>query len=111
MSLDDIRDASRARVHAEFALPAVARSLDGLSRADITARLHRDMRKPFGDLTGEGFSLMIESHNQVIVDTTEWVPQRLWILDFGRGRVVFIDNVVWPNGERYAKLIVSEYKE
>jgi len=108
MSLDDIRDEARARVHAEFALPAVARSLDGLSSIPISARLHRDMRKPFGDLSGEGFSLMIESHNQVIVDTVEWVPQYNWLIDFGRGRVVSVDNMEWPRGERYAKLIVSE---
>lgn len=110
MSLDDVRDAARAQVHAEFALPAVARSRDGLSSIPINARLHRDMRKPFGDLSGEGFSLMIESHNQIIVDTTEWVPVINWIVDFGRGRVVNIDAREWLNGDRYIKCIVSEVR-
>lgn len=110
MSLDDIRDASRAAVHAQFALPAVATSPDGVTTVpDLTIRLHRDIRKPFGDLDREGFALMIESHNQVIVDTTEWMPEWNWILDFGRGRVFQIVNVEMFNGERYLKCNVTEY--
>ncbi len=107
MSLDDIRDASRAAVHAEFALPAVARSRDGLSQTPINARLHRDLRKPFGDLDREGFAMVIQTHNEVIVDSTEWWPKKNWIIDFGRGRVVSIDNMLSSKDERYQKLAVS----
>lgn len=111
MSLDDIRDASRAAVHSQFALPAVATSPDGITTvAGLTIRLHRDIRKPFGDLDREGFALMIESHNQVIVDTEEWVPMWNWILDFGRGRVFVIVNVEQFNGERYVRCNVTEYE-
>lgn len=110
MGLDDIRDASRAAVHAQFALPAVAMSPDGLAQVPINARLHRDVKKPFGDLDREGFAMVIESHNEVIVDSVEWAPVRYWRIDFGRGRVVTIDNVSWPGGERYPKLYVSEFK-
>lgn len=111
MSLDDIRDASRAAVHANFALPAVATSHDGLTTVpDLTIRLHRDIRKPFGDLDREGFALLIESHNQVIVDTQQWVPVKNWILDFGRGRVFNIDNVVKVLGERYWVCNVTEHE-
>ena len=110
MSLDDIRDAARATVHSGFAIPAVARSHDGLvTIPGLDIRLHRDIRKPFGDLDREGFALMLESHNQVIVDTRQWVPKRNWILDFGRGRVFNIDNVEDVKGERYLRCNVSEY--
>lgn len=112
MSLDDIRDASRASIHSAFAIPAVARSRDGLSQVPLTARLHRELRKPFGDLDREGFSLAIESYNQVILDTQEpgvSVIGKNWILDFGRGRVVNMDNNITANGERYAKWLVSEH--
>lgn len=53
--------------------------------------------------------MMIESHNQVIVDTQEWRPLRNWILDFGRDRVFNIDEVVNVKGERYWVCNVSEY--
>lgn len=110
MSLDDIRDSARAQVHAEFALPAVALSDDGLQTVAINARLHRDIKKAFGDLESEGFALMVESHNEIIVDTREWVPRRMWTVDFGRGRVVFIDTVVTVHGDRYWKCMVSPEK-
>lgn len=111
MSLDDIRDASRAAVHAQFALPAVATSIDGLTTVPgLTIRLHRDIRKPFGDLDREGFALLMESHNRVIVDTQEWRPLRNYILDFGRGRVFCIGEVIAVPGERYWACTVSEYE-
>lgn len=110
MSLDDIRDASRAAVHAEFALPAVATSPDGAQSIAINARLHREIKKPFGDLDREGFALMIESYNQIIIDTVEWVPKKNWKIDFGRGRVVNIDNIDIVRGERYTKCQVSEVR-
>lgn len=111
MSLDEIRDASRAAVHSQFALPAVATSPDGLTTVPgLTIRLHRDIRKPFGDLDREGFALMIESHNQVIVDTEEWMPAWNWVLDFGRDRVFQIVNVEKLKGERYLRCTVTEYE-
>lgn len=109
MSLDAIRDQARATVHAGFALDAVARSHDGaLVVPDLRIRLHRDVKKPFGDLDREGFALLMESHNEIIVDTDQWVPKRHWHVDFGRGRVVNIDVVVAVAGERYWKCMVSE---
>lgn len=111
MSLDDIRDASRAAVHAQFSLPAVVRSPDGLQEIALEARLHRQIKKPFGDLDREGFALMIETYNQVIFDTQEWKPKRNWQVDFGRGRVFNIDNVEVWRGERYIRTNVSEVSE
>lgn len=111
MSLDDIRDAARAQVHEQFALPAVATSPDGVTTVPgLNIRLHRDIRKPFGDLDREGFALLIESHNEVIVDTVEWVPMHNWVLDFGRGRLFEIVNIIQVNGERYLKCNVTEYE-
>ena len=109
---DEIRDASREAVHDFFSLPAVARSPDG--GTEITAldiRLHRNLRKPFGDLDREGFALVMEMHNQVIVDRVEWLPLKNWVLDFGRGRVFNIENVDEESEERFIRCVVTEYEE
>lgn len=107
MGLDQIRDASREAIHKQFSLPAVARSHDGLVEVPINARLHNEIRKPFGDLDREGFAMVIQAYNMVIVDSQEWEPQRNWIIDFGRGRVVSVDNFDSPLGDRFKRLIVS----
>lgn len=101
MNLDDIRDASRAAVHAMFSLPAVVSSPDGVTQVPITARLHRDLRKPFGDLDREGFALVIEQYNQVIIDREEWEPQSGWKIDFGRGRVFRLADELGDRADRY----------
>ncbi len=107
MVLDAIRDQARATIHAAFALPAVVTSPNGLSSVPLTARLHRKTRKPFGDLGSDGFALVIESEDKVIFDVTEWVPQRNWRIDFGRGRVFRVVDPEIEAGERYvhAKLV------
>ena len=109
---DEIRDASREAVHSFFSLPAVARSPNGLTVVEgLNIRLHRNLRKPFGDLDREGFALVMEMHNQVIVDRTQWYPLKNWTLDFGRGRVFNIDNVDAESEERYVRCVVSEHEE
>lgn len=107
MGLDEIRDRARAQVHAQFALPAVVRSPDGLSQVSLRARLHRNVRKPIGDLDREGFALVIEQANGIIVDREEWEPVKHWVIDFGRDRVFTIDTIEGDKGERYVRMQVS----
>lgn len=71
------------------------------------ARLHRNVRKPIGDLDREGFALVIEEANGIIIDRAQWEPQRNWTIDFGRNRVFNIDNVNDDEGERYVRMHVS----
>lgn len=106
MSLDDIRDASRAAIHATFSLPAVVSSPDGVTQVPITARLHRDLRKPFGDLDREGFALVVEQYNQVIIDRQEWEPKSGWKIDFGRGRVFRLVDELGDRADRYINVEV-----
>lgn len=106
---DQLRDSTRGIVHDFFSLPAVARSPDGgTSFPNLNIRLHRDLRKPFGDLDREGFALVMETHNQVVVDREEWYPLKNWTLDFGRGRVFNIDNVDPQSEERFVRCVVTE---
>jgi hypothetical protein len=109
MSLDEIRDQARSLIHEAFTVPATVTSPDGLTVVpNISARLHRDLRKPFGDLDREGFAMVLEFTNQVIFDRTEWEPVKRWSVDFGRGRVFVIDNIISESSERYVKTEVSE---
>jgi ribulose bisphosphate carboxylase small subunit len=109
MALDEIRDQARASIHEAFTVPATVRSPDGLTEVtDIGARLHRDLRKPFGDLDREGFALVMEFTNQVIFDRQQWEPVKNWTVDFGRGRVFNIDNIISESSERYVRTEVSE---
>ena len=111
-AFDELRDRTRATVHDFFSLPAVARSPDGgTTLENINVRLHRNLRKPFGDLDREGFALVMEMHNQVIVDRTEWYPLKNWTLDFGRGRVFNIDNIDPESEERFVRCVVTEHEE
>lgn len=107
MGLDEIRDRARAQVHAHFAIPAVVRSRDGLSQVAVQARLHRNVRKPIGDLDREGFALVIEEANGIIIDRQEWEPVENWIIDFGRDRVFNLDTKNDDKGERYVRMQVS----
>lgn len=108
MGLDAIRDKSRQTIHGAFSLSASAISPDNLKRFDnLNIRLHRDLKKPFGDLDREGFALVIEYWNQVIIDRTEWEPQRNWVLDFGRGRVFRIKEIVSESEEKFVKCNVT----
>lgn len=110
MSLDDIRDKSRAAIHGKFALPAVVRSCKGGVEIPLTARLHIDLNNAFGDLDRQGFGKRQEFDNQVIFDTVQWMPQENWTVDFGRGRVYEIINIVDGTGHRYVRCEVSEAK-
>lgn len=109
MNLDDIRDASRASVHAQFAIPAVVTPVDeSLPQVPVTARLHRDLKKPFGDLDREGFAMVIEQHNQVVFDVREWQtthstwrPKRGDAIDFGRGRTFELGDTLSDRADPY----------
>lgn len=110
MSLDDIRDAARAVIHGEFALPATIRNADESSEimTEVPIRFHRDARRPFGDLDREGFALVIDTYNIVIIDRTNWpIPLRKYVLDFGRNRKVRLENELTEQHERYSKWEVS----
>ena len=109
MSLDAIRDAARARIHEQFSLPAIIRNSDESVEIDtnVPVRFHVDVKKPFGDLDREGFALVIESYNQVIIDTETWTPIKHYVLDFGRGRKVQLENQMNSKYERYAKWEVT----
>ena len=107
MGLDQIRDRARAQVHVQFSIPAVVRSPDGLVEVPVNARLHRNARKPIGDLDREGFALVIEQANGVIIDRQEWEPIKNWVIDFGRDRVFNLDTKDDDQGERYVRMQVS----
>lgn len=107
MGLEQIRDRARAQVHAQFSIPAVVRSPDGSAEVEVAARLHRNVRKPIGDLDREGFALVIEEANGIIIDREEWEPKKNWKIDFGRDRVFNIDTINDDEGERYVRMHVS----
>ena len=107
MGLDEIRDSSRAAIHEAFTVAAVVRSPDGLTAIPVGARLHRDLKKPLGDLDREGFALVMEFYNQVIFDTQQWVPKKNWVVDFDRGRVFQIVNIIPESGERFRRTEVT----
>lgn len=109
-NLDNIRDQSRASVHAQFALPAIIRDQTGEAIGTASVRLHRANSRPFGDLDREGFAFTIEDRIVVIFDSVEHMPARNQVVDFGRGRVFNIDAVTPNNGDRYVNCIVTESK-
>lgn len=105
MGLEEIRDKARADIHGHFAIPATV-TLPGTSNTvTVTARLHRNLRKPFGDLDREGFALVIEQYNQVIFDKFEWTPVDKAIIDFGRERVFRLSDTLSDRADdRYVKM-------
>jgi hypothetical protein len=104
MGLDEIRDASRALVHEQFSLPAVATSPDGsVEVPGLRVRMHRDLKKAFGDLDREGFAMVIEEYNQLIFDREEWEPVRGYVIDFGRERKFEMDHALDDKGQRYVR--------
>jgi len=107
MSLDEIRDRSRAAVHAQFTVPATVTSPDGLVEVTVGARLHRDLKKPFGDLEREGFALVLEQYNQVIFDREEWEPEIDWVVDFGRNRKFTLVDFLGDRADRYIGMEVT----
>ena len=108
-NLDEIRDASRAAVHAQFALPAVIADSEGSPIGAAAVRLHNTDRRAFGDLDREGFALSIEGKTLLVFDSLEWEPAYQQIVDFGRGRVYQIDHIVDEKQRvRYPRCIASE---
>jgi hypothetical protein len=114
MSIDDIRDQSRAAIHDEFAVLAVVRT-GSVEIRDVPVRLHLDLRKPFGDLDREGFAFTIEEGSQAIFDTQHPVrpctPKRGDVVDFGRGRVFRVEDTHTDTYERYQKVSLVPHKE
>ena len=67
-SLDDIRDQSRAAIHAKFALPAIISNSEGSAIGTAGVRLHRADSRAFGDLDREGFAFSVEGKNLLVFD-------------------------------------------
>ncbi len=108
-TLDDIRDRSRAAIHAKFALPAIISDSEGSAIGPAHVRLHQADSRAFGDLDREGFALTVEGKNLLVFDTSEWVPKYRQRVDFGRGRVYVIDHVMDEvTRTRYPRCIASE---
>lgn len=72
---------ARDVVHGTFRRPAVYTSPLNVT-TNCWVRLHTDL-KLFGDLDREGYARTYEEINQAIFDTTEIVPQRGGVVDFG----------------------------
>ena len=108
-NLDEIRDASRAAVHAQFALPAVIADSEGSPIGAAAVRLHNTDSRAFGDLDREGFAFSIEGKTLLVFDSLEWGPADNQIVDFGRGRVYQIDHVIDEKQRtRYPRCVASE---
>lgn len=108
-NLDDIRDQSRAAVHAKFALPAIVSDSGGSAIGTAHVRLHHADSRAFGDLDREGYAFSVEGKNLLVFDSLEWEPQYQQIVDFGRGRVYQIDHVIDEKQRvRYPRCVASE---
>lgn len=108
--LDEIRDSSRAAIHAKFALPAII-SIEGVAVGAAGVRLYNTESRSFGDLDREGYAFSLEGKNVLVFDVQEWVPDDTQDVDFGRGRVYHIDNVIDDlKRVRYARCVASEVK-
>ena len=109
--LDDIRDVSRSKVHAQFALSAIVTARDGSPVGNAQVRLHLADSRPFGDLDREGFGLMIEGKIQLVFDLEELEPQEGYVVDFGRGRVYQVEGVIdMKDRTRYVRCSAVEKK-
>lgn len=107
-NLDDIRDQSRAAIHAKFALPAIV-SREGIEIGNVHARLYNADSRAFGDLDREGYAFSLEGKNVIVFDTQEWTPAEQQVVDFGRGRIYVIDTVIDNlDRVRYPRCIASE---
>ena len=92
-NLDDIRDQSRAAIHAKFALPAVISDSGGSAIGTAHVRLHLADSRAFGDLDREGFAQVIEDVNRMIFLTAEAKPERKGVVEMDDGRQYVIDTV------------------
>lgn len=110
-NLDDIRDQSRAAIHAKFALPAVVLDSVGSAIGTASVRLHLADSRAFGDLDREGFAFSIEGKTLLIFDSEEWSPDAQQQVDLGRGRVYVVDHVIDDKQRtRYPRCIASEVR-
>lgn len=101
MSWEAIRAAARRTVHGTFARAATYTPPgDGATPVAARIRLHTKFLR-FGDLEGEGYSRVIDDVNEVMVDTGEFTPQRLGIIEFTNGRKYSIDSVIKEDGEQF----------
>ncbi len=108
-NLDDIRDQSRAAIHAKFALPATISASGGSAIGTAHVRLHLADSRAFGDLDREGFAFSVEGKTLLVFDAEEWGPAYQQIVDFGRGRVYQIDHVIdEKRRSRYPRCVASE---
>lgn len=108
-NLDTHRDASRAAVHAQFALPAIVYTLEGALVGNAKVRLHLADSRAFGDLDREGYAFAIEGKTLLVFDSEEFKPGDGLKVDFGRGRVYAIDHVIDKTDRtRYPRCIASE---
>ena len=111
-NLDEIRDQSRARVHAQFALPAIFSDSDGSVIGNGRVRLHNADSRAFGDLDREGFAFSLEGKTLLIFDSEEWPPGVGQVVDFGRGRVYRVDHVIDTKQRvRYPRCVATEVNE
>ena len=108
-NLDDVRDVSRAAIHAKFALPAIVSDLEGSTIGPAKVRLHQADSRAFGDLDREGYAFNIEGKNVLVFDQEDFEPQVAHVVDFGRGRVFTIEAIIDNKDRtRYPRCIAVE---
>lgn len=112
-----IRAKSREIVHNTFRHPAIYTAPDGVTVTNVMVRLHNKL-EVFGDLDREGYAKRFEEVNQAIFDSTEAVPKKSGVLDFGvtalhvpipgSDRKYQIVNVTPAEGDRYIRTEVTQ---
>lgn len=106
---------ARDAVHGTFRRPAVYTSPTNVV-TNCWVRLHTDL-KIFGDLDREGFARTYEDINQAVFDSTEVVPKKGGVVDFGvdnnhvaiPGADIKFDivNVIPRNANKYIRVEVT----
>ena len=101
MGWEAIRAGAKRAVHQTFARDATY-TAPGEGGAPVPARirLHTKFLR-FGDLESEGYTRVIDDVNEVVIDTDEFIPQRLGVIEFSDGRKYRIDLVIKESGERF----------
>jgi hypothetical protein len=112
-----VRAKSRDIVHNMFRYPAIYTAPDGVTTVNVRVRLHNKL-EVFGDLDREGYAKRFEEVNQAIFDSTEVVPKKNGMLDFGvtalfapilgSDRKYQIVNVTPAEGDRYIRTEVTQ---
>ena len=108
-NLDNIRDKSRALVHAQFALPAIVSLPDGSPVGNAQVRLHLADSRPFADLDREGYAFNVEGKTMLVFDTEDFMPAEKQVVNFSRGRVYYIEHIVDNlDRTRYPRCVATE---